>query len=146
MFDLKVEGLEREPAPEQRLHSFTYGPCPVIQQQLFLATMVEPLHRGQHEIALLLWASRHEPPPGRRVLRLEGIPPAARRPLLGHQHLDPGLLRLRNAGLAAEQNTLSTPDERDELKDIDSSVRADLDLLFQLVNLRSLSRTMKPLR
>jgi hypothetical protein len=100
---------KREPAPEQRLHSLTYGPRPVIQQRLFSATMVEPLHRGQHEIALLLWARRHEPPPGRRVLRLKGVPPTARRPLLGHQLLDPGLLRRRNAGLAAEQKHSLNP-------------------------------------
>jgi hypothetical protein len=38
-------------------------------------------------------------------------------------------------GLRRNRNTLSTPDERDELQERDSSVRADLDLLFQLVNL-----------
>ena len=47
---------ERKPAPEQRLHSLANGPCLVIQQRLYSATMVEPLHGGQHEIALLLWA------------------------------------------------------------------------------------------
>ena len=38
-------------------------------------------------------------------------------------------------GLRRNRNTLSTPDEQDELQERDSSVRADLDLLFQLVDL-----------
>ena len=53
-------------------------------------------------------------------------------------------LRLR-AGLAAEQKHSLNPDERDELQERDSSVRADLDL-FQLVDLLVMTRTMKPLR
>src|SRR3712207_4417477 len=94
--------VERELSPEHGLHGLADCPGLMIGGRLFLMTKIQPLHRGEHEVALLFLARRQD------STRCRGSPfpevePAV--PLLlplGYEVLYPGAGRLPCALCAAE--------------------------------------------